>query len=188
MMFPMMAYQLVQTLYWLSLAIWFGGTLFLGISWPVIFNVLREEDPTLPRVLSVNVDHDHAGLLSGTLVGALIRHFGRIQLICAGVLLASLVAQWFVVTKDHYGMLAGVARCTLFVGAAGLLIADRFSVWPRVWAAREAFIENADDPEIANPIRERFNQLQLLSIRYLLLQLTLLSLMIVFSVMIRQGL
>src|SRR5512145_1435683 len=101
-----MTFQLIQTLYWLSLAIWFGGTLFLGLSWPVIFNVLREEDPTLPRVLSVNVDHDHAGLLSGTLVGALIRHFGRIQLTCAGVLLITLVAQWFIIFKDNYGMLA----------------------------------------------------------------------------------
>jgi hypothetical protein len=181
-----MAFQLIQTLYWLSLTLWLGGTLFIVLCWPIILNVLREEDPTLPRVLSVNVDHDHAALLAGTLVGALVKNFGRIQLACSGIVLATLAAQWFVVVLDSYGMLAGIARGALYFGALGLLLTDRFSVWPRVWAAREAFIEHADDPEIANPIRERFNQNQLTSIRLMLLQLTLLSLMIVFSVMIRQ--
>ncbi|MGA2498518.1 MAG: hypothetical protein ABSH20_12290 [Tepidisphaeraceae bacterium] len=177
----MTAFQIVQSIYWLALTIWFGGLVFIAVAWPVIFTVVKEEDPTLPRVLSVNVDHDHAGLLAGTIVGSLIRHIGFIQLCCAAVVLLMLVCQWFVISESWHNRLSGIARCSFFVGSAIMLVVDRYVVWPKAWKAREDFIENADDPDKANVICERFIRHQRESVRLMLYQLVLLSLVVVFS-------
>lgn len=177
----MTAFQLVQSIYWLALTTWFGGLVFIAIAWPVIVTVVKEEDPTLPRVLSVNVDHDHAGLLAGTIIGAIIRHIGFIQLCCAGVVLLMLISQWFVIGENWHNRLSGIARCTFFVGSAIMLVYDRRVVWPKAWKAREQFIENADDPDKANVFREQFIQHQRDSVRLMLYQLVLLSLVVVFS-------
>ncbi len=177
----MTAFQLVQSVYWLVLATWFGSLVFIAVAWPIIVQVVREEDPTLPRVLSVNVDHDHASLLAGTIVGAIIRQIGLAQLCCAGALLLMLVLQWFVMNDNWHNRVAGIARCSFFVGAAVMLAYDRRVVWPKAWKAREQFIENADDPEKANIYREQFIQLQRESVRLIFFQLVLLSLVIVFS-------
>jgi hypothetical protein len=177
----MPTFQLVQTVYWLALATWFGGLMFTALVWPVILTTLKEEDPTLPRVLSVNVDHDHASLLAGTLIGAMLRHMAGVQIVCAGFVLVALIAQWLVISEDSLSRLSALARCILFVAAAGMLVYDRRILWPKIWKAREQFLENADNPDAANPIRDRFNRQQQTSMLLMFLQLVLLSLMIIFS-------
>ena len=62
----------MQIVYWLALATWFGGVVFVALSAPVVFNTVRQSNPILPRVLSVNVEDQHATLLDGTIVGNLI--------------------------------------------------------------------------------------------------------------------
>jgi hypothetical protein len=177
----MTAFQLIQSIYWLALATWFGGAMFVALAWPIILATVRQEDPTLPRVLSVNVDHDHAGLLAGTIIGAIVRQVGLVQLGCAVAMLGPLIAQWFLMSSTYHNLIGGVARCTFYAGAVILLIYDRRVLWQRLWKARQEFIDNADDPEVANPIRERFNKHQRDSMFAMLLQLALLSLTIVFS-------
>ena len=51
-----MLFQLVQTVYWLALSIWFGGAMFIGVAWQIIHRTVRESNPVLPHVLSVNLD------------------------------------------------------------------------------------------------------------------------------------
>ena len=41
------AFPLVQTLYWLALATWFGGVMFVAIAAPIIFRTVRESRPTI---------------------------------------------------------------------------------------------------------------------------------------------
>src|SRR3954454_21167129 len=60
-------YQIVQIVYWLALATWFGGVLFVAISAPVILRTVRENNPILPHVLSVNLEGQHATLLAGSI-------------------------------------------------------------------------------------------------------------------------
>ena len=52
-------FQFNQFLYWLALSAWLGGTAFIMIIVPVVFRTVREYDPTLPTVLSVNLDGAH---------------------------------------------------------------------------------------------------------------------------------
>src|SRR3954469_4279890 len=65
-------FQLVQSIYWIALSAWLGGGVFVAMAAPVIFRTVREADPTLPKVLSVNMEGQHATLLAGTIVGDLL--------------------------------------------------------------------------------------------------------------------
>jgi hypothetical protein len=67
-----MGLHLVQILYWLALSTWFGGVLFVALSAPVIFRTVREQNPLLPTVLSVNLEGQHGTLLAGSIVGNLL--------------------------------------------------------------------------------------------------------------------
>ena len=58
-------FQLVQIVYWLALATWFGGVLFVAIAAPAVFRTVRENNPVLPHVLSVNLEGQHGTLLAG---------------------------------------------------------------------------------------------------------------------------
>src|ERR1035441_6477166 len=89
-------FMLIQFLYWLPLATWFGGVLFITIAAPIIFRTTSESDPTLPTVLSVNLEGQHGILLAGSIVANLLATMMRIQLLCAAVLLLAFIGQWFV--------------------------------------------------------------------------------------------
>src|SRR5579871_6169371 len=89
-----MAFPFVQIFYWLALATWFGGVLFISVAAPVIFRTVRESDPTLPTVLSVNLEGQHATLLAGSIVANLLATMMRVQLACAALLVLAFVGQW----------------------------------------------------------------------------------------------
>src|SRR4051794_17156087 len=95
---PMSA--LIDALYWLCLATWFGAVLFSAIAPPLIIRVIRDADPTLPRVLSVNLDLQHATLLAGTVISELMHMLFRVQAACAAALLPALIAKWVTVEKS----------------------------------------------------------------------------------------
>jgi len=90
-------FQFVQIAYWLALATWFGAVLFVALAPPVILRTMRDTKPVLPNVLSVNLEGQHGTLLAGTIMGNLIEPLIRLQLVCAGVLLVALAAQWFLI-------------------------------------------------------------------------------------------
>ncbi len=188
----MTEYQLIQTIYWLALSTWFGGALFVAIAAPVIHRTLREANPILPNVLSVNLEHEHGNLLAGSVVGNLLRMLGPVQFTCAAVILLMLLGQWLVLYREAaqlqviYGedwgrVVPAIVRSCLFIIAVVLLMYDRRIVWPRAWTYRQEYIDHADEPEIANPAKDMFDRYHRESVRVLLIIIGVLSLMIVFS-------
>lgn len=178
----MTAFQLIQSIYWLALATWFGAVLFIAIAAPVIFRSVREADPSLPRVRSDNLAGEHASLLAGTIVGELLRTLGTLQLVCAALVFMTLAGQWL---KLDLGSARNVGhaiiRSAMFIAAVVLAGYDRWLVWPRAWKFRQEYIDHADEPELADAARERFDRYHRESVRVLAIEVGALSLMIVFS-------
>jgi hypothetical protein len=180
----MNAFQLVQTFFWLAISTWFGGILFVALAAPIIMRVLQDANPLLPEVLSVNLDKQHSSLLAGEIVGNILKKMVGIQLGCVIVLLLTLLLQWLVMDLSTPNKIHAIIRATLFAGAAGLFIYDRWYIWPKVWKFRQEYIDHADEPEVANPAKDQFDRYHSESVKVLFIQLVLISLMIVFSTVI----
>src|SRR3954466_11015576 len=97
-----MLFTLVQTVYWLALSTWFGGVLFVAVAAQVIFRTVRENDPLLPTVLSVNLEGQHGTLLAGSIVAHLLKLLVKVQLGCAAAVGLALAAQWVVISPERY--------------------------------------------------------------------------------------
>ena len=109
-------FQLVQIVYWLALSAWFGGVLFVALAAPIVFRTVRENNPVLPHVLSVNLEGQHGTLLAGSIMGGLIARLARFQLICAGALLLATVAHLFLANLDGANRTGAVIRTALLLG------------------------------------------------------------------------
>ena len=176
--------MLIQTIYWLALSIWLGGVLFVAIAAPIIHRTIRESNPILPNVLSVNLENEHGSLLAGSIVGNLLRMLSSVQFWCAAVMMLMLIGQWFLMLRAPQNILHGVIRSSLFVGAVVLAAYDRWVVSPKVWRYRQEYIDHADQPEIANPAKDQFDRYHRESVRVLFVTLAFLSLIVVFSSMV----
>jgi hypothetical protein len=183
----MVLFMLVQTVYWLALSVWFGGLLFFFIIWPIIYRTINEYNPTLPMVLSVNLEKQHSSLLAGDVVANILRLFSNVQLACGAALLITLIAQWGVMDLEWQNRIHAIIRSVLFFAAAGVVLYDRYFVWPRLMQHRQTYLDHADEPEIANPAKEQFDALQDESLRLIMIQLGALSLMIIFSSVVSRG-
>lgn len=175
-------FQLVQVIYWLALATWFGGVLFVAISAPVIFRTVRDARPRLPAVLSANLDEQHGSLLAGSIVGAILNALVKVELACAAALLVTQVGQWTLAdtaTSDQW--FAAIVRSALFVAATGIVVHDWLILWPRIVMLRHQYIDHADEPDLANPAREQFDACHRLSVTLMSVKLFLLLGMILFS-------
>src|SRR5262245_26526350 len=117
-------FQLIQVLYWLGLSTWFGGVLFIAVAAPVIFRTIRDADPTLPKVLSVNLEKQHSTLLAGSIVANLLELLARVQLACAAVVFVTLGLQWFFINRSGYPLIAAILRTSMFFAAVGLVLYD----------------------------------------------------------------
>jgi hypothetical protein len=177
----MILFMLVQTVYWIALSVWFGGLMFISIIWPIIYRTIADADPTLPTVLSVNLEKSHGSLLAGNIVANILRLFSAVQLGCAGALLVMLLAQWGVMDLSQRNKLHAIIRSVLFLLAAAVVIYDRYAVWPRVMEHRQTYIDHADEPDIANPAKDQFDRYQGEEMRLLFFQIILLSLLMIFS-------
>lgn len=174
-------YQLVQILYWIALATAFGGVLFIALAAPVIFRTTREAAPTLPAVQSVNLQGQHGTLLAGTIMSNLLLMLGRVQIICAVALLVCMIAQFFVINLDGGNQTAMLIRVTMFGLAVAAGAYDRLAIWPRLQHCRQQYIVHADEPELANQARAKFDHNHQKSVNLLGLVLFLLLGMILFS-------
>lgn len=177
-----MLFLVVQTVYWLALSTWFGGAMFIGVAWQVINRTVRQNNPLLPHVLSVNLEGQHSTLLAGAIVGNLISMLTTIGVVCAAFLLVTISAQWFLIDlSDSWNKTSAFVRTILFLGATGIVVYHWRVLWPRIVATRQSFIDNADDPDKANPVSERLDRLQrdseilLMLLVFLLLGMVLLS-------------
>lgn len=166
----------MQTVYWTGLATWFGATLFIAIAAPVIFRVVREHDPTLPTVLSVNLDAQHSTLLASTIVARIMEATSRVSVGCAIAVAAGLIAQGLIlpIGSGRPALVWLVIRSALFLGAAAMLVYDWRVVAPRLFHYRAEYIEHADEPDVANPARDEFDRLQRESVNVLFFQTLLL--------------
>ncbi|HEY0008631.1 MAG TPA: hypothetical protein VGB55_07900 [Tepidisphaeraceae bacterium] len=149
---------LIDALFWLTLASWFGSALVCAVAPPIILKAIHDADPTLPRVLSVNLDHQHSTLLAGTVVGEMLKIFFRVQLVCAAVLLPALAAKWFVTNLQGPAVVLPLMVTALYFAGLAFVLFGLLSVLPKVIAHRDKYIANADDPDIANPELDHFDR------------------------------
>ena len=176
-----MAFSLLQIVYWIALATWFGGVLFIAVAAPVIFRTVKEHNPILPTVLSVNLEGQHGSLLAGTIVANLIAHLVRIELLCAATLLVALVGQWFVTDTRGDNFLPPLLRSAMYLAALGFALYDWRVVWPKIRLFRDQYIAHADEPDVANPANDEFNRYQHESELLLRIRLALLLALVLFS-------
>jgi hypothetical protein len=180
-----MAFQLIQIVYWLALSTWFGGVLFVAIAAPVIFRTVRENDPVLTNVLSVNLEGQHSTLLAGSIVRNLLVRLSQIVFGCIALLIVALIGQFFVADLSGGGVenniAAALIRWILCVAAAGVTAYDRFVIWPTIENYRKEYIDHADEPEIANPAKDAFDREHRRSMTLLSIVIALLLLLIMYS-------
>ena len=174
-------FQLVQSIYWIALSAWLGGVIYVAMAAPVIFRTVRDADPTLPKVLSVNMEGQHATLLAGTIVGDLLSMVLRVELICAGVVLLGLIAQCFFIDLRGDALVPAIVRFAAYLAAATLVIYQWRVTWPRIQKFRQEYIDHADEPDVANPAKEEFDRYQHETERVLLIRVFLLLGLIFFS-------
>ena len=177
----MILFMLVQTVYWIALSVWFGGLLFISIIWPVIYRTIADADPTLPTVLSVNLEKSHGSLLSGNIMANILRMFSKIQLGCSATLLVMLLAQWGVIDLSRQNKIHAIIRSALFLAAAAVVVYERYGVWPKLMKERQTYLDHADEPDVANPAKDQFDKYQSEEMWLLFFQIVLLSLMMMFS-------
>lgn len=181
-------FELVQIIYWLSLSTWFGCVLFISIAAPIIVRTVRENNPVMTDVLSVNLEGQHGTLLAGSIVGKIMSVLVRIELACAAALLVALLGHWLLLPRLGTQLVMQIVRTALFLAACGLLVYQWRVVWPRMWLYRQEYIEHADEPDVANPALDQFDRYQGESATVLLLLLAVLLGMILFSANIREAL
>src|SRR5205823_4682206 len=78
-----------------------------------------------------------------------------------------------------------ILRAAAYFGAVALFIYHWRVLWPRMWKVRQEYIDNADNPDVANPALEQLDRLQAESASVLFFLVTLLLGLIVFSANIR---
>jgi len=173
---------LIQTLYWLALSTWFGGVLFIAVAAPVIFRTVREGNPVLPTVLSVNMEGQHGTLLAGTIVANLLALFTRIGMFCAIVLAVVLGGQWlFAPPASNTAAVFMTLKSAFFLAAVGLVVFDAYFIAPKIQKHRQTYLDHADEPEIANPAKDAFDRHHRESVTVLSVVLMFLLGMIVFG-------
>lgn len=148
----------VDAIYWLALSTWFGTVLLSVIAPPVILRTIREADPTLPRVLSVNLDQQHSVLLASNVIIEILKTLFRLQGVCALAFLPALVAKWFITDLLELRLLVPILVSALYVIAVGFHLYAWRVVVPKVIGHRAKFIEHADDPDVANAELDQFDK------------------------------
>ena len=155
-----MLFQIVQLFYWLALSTWFGSAMFIALAAPIIFRTVRENNPILSHVLSVNLDGQHGTLLAGTIVMNLISRLLLVEIICGGLLLLTLIAQTLLIDLHGNNGTAAIMRSGMYLLAVGVVYYDWRFVWPKIQSSRTEYVEHADEPEVANPALDRLDREQ----------------------------
>ena len=177
-------FDLVQILYWLSLSTWFGGVLFIAIAAPIVVRAVRESNPVMTSVLSVNLEGQHGTLLAGSIIGQIMAVLVRVEVACAAMLAVALIGHWVMLPRTGNQLVMQIVRTALFVAAVALLLYQWRVVWPRMWKHRQEYIDHADEPDIANPALDEFERYQNELANVLIMLLAVLLGMILFGAVI----
>ena len=178
-------FELVQIIYWLALSTWFGGVLFIAIAAPNIMRTVRENNPVLSTVLSVNLEGQHGTVLGGSIVGRIMGLLFPIELACAAAIFLAMIAQWALLRPQGEYLFGPIVRGALFVAAVGLFAYHWRVLWPRAWRVRQEYMDHADEPDVANPALDQLDRLQGESASVMFFLVTILLGLIVFSANIR---
>ena len=178
-------FDLIQIVYWLALSTWFGAVLFIAVAAPIIMRTVRENNPILTNVLSVNLEGQHGTLLGGSIIARIMTVLFPIELACAAALLLAMIGQWAMLHPSGKYLLQPILRTALYLGAVALLIYHWRVNWPRMWKYRQEYVDHADEPDVANPALDQLDRLQSEGANVLLFLVTLLLGVIVFSANIR---
>jgi hypothetical protein len=175
-------YILVQIFFWMALATWFGAVLFVAVAPQIIQKTVRENNPVLPSVLSVNLEGQHGTLLAGSIVAALMAPLQKLELVCSGLLLLALIGQWLILAPSMGSdLLLAILRTAMYLSATVLLIYDWRVVWPRSLKFRQEYLDHADEPEVANPALDHLEKSEGESAMILQFIMAMLIGMILFS-------
>jgi hypothetical protein len=172
---------LVAIVYWLALAAWFGAAVFIAMAAPVIHRVTREADPTLPMVLSVNLDGQHSSLLGGRLVGELLSLLTRVELWCGVTLVVAQAGEWMLTFVYGYDPVLPFIRTGLLALAGGMAVYAGRSLRPKASAARQEYVDHADEPDVANDALDRFERLGRDVVAVLMIELVALAGLVLFA-------
>jgi hypothetical protein len=178
-------FDVTQIIYWLALSIWFGGVLFIAVAAPTIMRTVRENNPVLSHVLSVNLEGQHGTLLGGSIVGRIMTVLFPIELACAAAIFVTMIAQWALLRPSGEYLVGPILRAALYIAAVALLLYHWRVLWPRAWRVRQEYIDHADEPDVANPALDQLDRLQTESANVLFFLVTVLLGLIVFSANIR---
>lgn len=174
-------FVLIEALYWLCLAIWFGGAVFAAVVPPIVLRVVRKHDPTLPRVISVNLEGQHSTLLAGAIVAEILQVLFAVEAVCAAILLPAIAAQWFYVELQGAAVVQPLLRTALYIAGVVFLLYNWRVQWPAVLRHRDEYVENADDPDIANAALDQFDRQTATSALLLQLLVFVLTGLVLFS-------
>lgn len=138
---PNLAFVFVNFAIHVSLAIWIGGTIFLGaLAAPRIF----ESAPTRT--------------LAGEIVGGIVGAFGKVKLACMAALVAGTLIRYFR-WEAWNGWIA--LRLVFIAVACGLEVFATYGIGPRIMQVKAAMSEAGLDFEgdAGDPMRRRFRRL-----------------------------
>ena len=178
-------FELVQIIYWLALSTWFGGVLFIAVAAPNIMRTVRESNPVLSTVLSVNLEGQHGTVLGGSIIGRIMGLLFPVELACAAAIFLAMIAQWALLRPSGQHLFGPLMRAALCIAAVGLLIYHWRALWPKAWRVRQEYIEHADEPDVANAALDQLDRLQAESANVMFFRVTVLLGLIVFSANIR---
>ncbi len=171
----------IAIVYWLALAGWFGSVLFVVASAATVHRVVEEADPTLPTVLSVNLEGRHAALLGGRIVGDLLGKLWTIEVVAIVMLALATVGEWLLVLRDDGNTLLPMVRALLLVVASAAAVYGNKVLRARAEKHRARYVEVADEPEAAEESAEQFNRDQAEASSMLLLELGALAGLVLFA-------
>lgn len=176
-----LSFPIIQSVYWLALATSFGSVLFAAMSAPVIFRTIRNADPIIPSVLSVNMEGQHGMLLAGSLMMQLLANLWRLLAVCGLVIVVCLATQFFMIDLRGVNFAALIIRCVLLLISAAVILYDWQVIWPKVLKYRQTYLDHADEPEIANPAKDEFDKAHHTSVSLLMILTGTLLGLVVFS-------
>lgn len=151
-------YQAVQILYWLTLSVWLGCTVFLAVGAPVIFRVVRRLEVRSSKYADPALDESQTEVVAGEIVGTLLARLGQVQMICAIAIFPMLLLQLFLVDLTGNNFTMALLRFVLWIVLVALLVYEWRSHYPRTWHLRQQFLDSIGDEEASGPAREAFER------------------------------
>jgi len=152
-------YQSIQIFYWLILSLWIGSSVFLGIAAPAIFKSIATLRVRSGLHADPSLDEQQTAIVAGGVMSSLLTRQGRLQLLCAALLMPLMVAQWFVIDLSGNHFIAAAIRFAIWAVLSLLLLYQWLSHYPRTLRHREEFLAaGPDNPEKADAARDAFER------------------------------